>query len=72
MTRFGHTVYMMSCLLAGGFLVIIIYLAFTEYRDGVSYATGFVIVAVAALIWLLGYLARNVINAEASGGDDFK
>jgi hypothetical protein len=72
MTRFGQTVYLISSFLAGGFLIVGLYLAFTEYRDGISYATGFVIVGIAALIWLLGYLARNVINAEANGGGDFK
>jgi hypothetical protein len=72
MTRFGQIVYLISCLFAGIFLIVGLYLAFTEYRDGISYATGIVIIGVAALIWLLGYLARNVINAEASGGSDFK
>jgi high-affinity Fe2+/Pb2+ permease len=68
MTRFGRTVYILSSLFAALFLVVGLVIAFTAFRDGTSVFTGFIIVGMAILIWLIGHMARNVIDAESGNG----
>jgi predicted Na+-dependent transporter len=58
----GNIVFWVSTILAVIILVAGLNMAFTDYRDGLSYDTALIVIAVAAAIMFIGILARKIMR----------
>ncbi len=62
MQRLGNVILWISTALALAVLAGGLYLAFTEYRDGLSYDSALIVIALAAAIMFVGIMAKRILR----------
>jgi ABC-type uncharacterized transport system permease subunit len=62
MQRLGNIILWLSAALALTVLTGDLYLAFTDYRDGLSYDSALIVIALAAAIMFVGIMAKRILR----------